>query len=250
MINEQTMQKLREMKMSGLADGYRIQSECPDYQKLDFEERFKLLVDKEYARRASNRLQRLILSAEFNDPQACIEDIEYHEDRKLDKSLILRLAAGTYIENKKNIILKGLSGNGKTWLSCAFGIAACRQFYKVKYVRLPELLDELAVAKELADGSFRKIINKYKKVQVLILDEWLLTTLNIEQATILLEITESRHKTASTIFCSQYDPEGWYEKIGDSTLADAILDRIVHDSYSILLGGDKSMRERHGLNYT
>ncbi|MFD1707937.1 ATP-binding protein, partial [Siminovitchia sediminis] len=181
--------------------------------------------DTEWSRRQNNKLERLIKSAQLSNNQASIEDIEYHPDRKLDKSQILRLAHGNYIEEYHNIILKGASGNGKTYLACAFGIAACRQFYKVKYVRLPDLLDELAVAR--GEGIFRKVIKQYKKVNLLILDEWLLTPLKGNEARDLLEIIEARHRNGSTIFCSQFDPRGWHEKIGEETLADAILDRIV-----------------------
>ena len=130
-------------------------------------------------------------------------------------------------------------------MGCAFGIAACRQSYKVRYIRLPDLLDELAVAR--GEGTYRKVIKKYTKVDLLILDEWLLTPLKETEARDLLEIIESRYQVASTIFCSQFDPRGWHEKIGEGTLADAILDRIVHGSYHMLIDGEISMRERYGL---
>src|SRR5699024_7421144 len=141
--------------------------------------------------------------ATFSEPNASIEGIEYYPDRHLDKNLISKLAQGGYIENHHNIILMGASGNGKTWIANAFGIQACRQFYKVKYIRLPELLDELAVAKHEADGSFRKLIQKYRSIDLLILDEWLLSELSQDQVLHVLEIIDARLKRTSTIFCSQ-----------------------------------------------
>lgn len=249
MRNEETLRKLIEMHLSGMVELYQEQTRNSDYKDMSFEQRFNLIVDYEYSRRQSNKLKRLIKQATFNDPNASVEDIEYHSDRHLDKQLILELATCNYIRQGHNIILMGASGNGKTWISNAFGIQACRQFFKVKYIRLPELIDELTAAKYLADGSYRKIVTKYKKVELLIIDEWLLTSLSQEEAIHVFEIVESRLKNASTIFCSQYAPEGWHSKIENVQIADAILDRIVHDSYQILIDGEISMRERHGISY-
>lgn len=245
MTTDNTLSKLNDMRMTAMAERYMDQLKNPEYQDLSFEDRFAMLVDIEWGRRKSAKLDRLIKSAEFRESQACIENVEYFADRKLDKTQILRLSTGRYIQEKHNIIIKGASGNGKTYMGCAFGIAACRQSYKVRYIRLPDLLDELAVAR--GEGIYRKVIKKYTKVDLLILDEWLLTPLKETEARDLLEIVESRYQVASTIFCSQFDPRGWHEKIGEGTLADAILDRIVHGSYQMLIDGEISMRERYGL---
>jgi DNA replication protein DnaC len=245
MMDQNTLNKLHEMKLSAMADSYRKQLQDQDLHELCFEERFGLLVDAEWSRRKSNHLNRLIKNAGMDVSNAAVEDIEYHADRKLDKAQITRLATCNYIAEKHNVIILGASGAGKTYLSCAFGIAACRNFYTVKYIRLPDLLNELAVAR--GEGGYQKVMKPYKKVGLLILDEWLLVPLSSSEARDLLEIVEARHKRGSTIFSSQFAPAGWHSKIGEDTLADAILDRIVHDSYTIFIDSQDSMRKRKGI---
>ena len=246
MINATTVNKLNEMRLPAMAETFRQQLQDPAFDPLSFEERFSLIVDIEWARRKNNRLTKLIRAADFQQNDACIENIEYHTDRKLDKAQLARLSTCNYIQEKHNVIILGASGAGKTYLSCAFGIAACRNFYTAKYIRLPDLLNELAVAR--GEGIYKKVMNLYKKVKLLILDEWLLVSLTDSEARDLLEIVESRHKNSSTIFSSQFSPAGWHGKIGEGTLADAILDRIVHDSYTILIDGEESMRKRKGIS--
>ena len=248
MMNEDTVRKLIEMKMSGMADSYKQQSQHKDYQSMDFEERFMILVDTEYSRRKSNKLQRLINQAKFDIPGASISEILYFEDRKLPKELILRLASGVYLENKNNIILMGATGAGKTYLANALGIEACRQFYKVFYTRLPELLDEFKVAKNQPDDSYKKLMRKIMRYELLIIDEWLLHDLTEEELYLTMEIIERREKTSSTIFCTQMSTEGWHHKLGSGPTGEAIIDRIGHNSHQITIDGEISMRERTGMS--
>jgi len=245
MLDNATVSKLHEMKLSIMAAAFKQQMADQSFSEFSFEERFGLMVDAEWTSRKNNRLTRLIRAADYAFPNACLEDIEYHSDRKLDKGLITRLGTGNYLQENRNILILGATGSGKTYLANALGMTASRGFYSVRYIRLPELFTELAIAK--ADGTYRKLMKVYRQIKLLILDEWLLYPLKDSEARDLLEIAEARYKKASTIFCSQFDVGGWHQKIGEPTLADAICDRIVHDSYTIAIGGAHSMRRRKGI---
>jgi len=244
MLTENTVSKLNEMKLSVMAQKYKDQLTDTAVSTLSFEDRVGLMVDAEWAARKSNRMTRLIKNADFAITDANTEDIDFHPGRKLDRTQITRLATCNYILETHNILVLGASGAGKTFLACAFGMAACRDFYTVKYVRLPDLLAEIAIAR--AENNYRNFMKQYKKVKLLILDEWLLYPLKETEARDLLEIVEARHRNASTIFCSQFAVAGWHLKIGEPTLADAVCDRVAHNSYTIMIEGD-SMRKRNGI---
>jgi len=248
MTNEETIGKLIEMRLTAMANAFREQLNTPNTANLSFEDRFGLLTDIEWTSRKNNRLKKLMRSARFDQPQAHIADINYIAQRKLDRGLIARLAACTYIEEKHNVIIMGATRSGKSYIGCALGMEACKRFYSVRYVRLPDLLTDLAIAR--GEGTIKKLLYQYLRVNLLILDEWMLVSLKESEARDLLEIIHSRHKKASTIFCSQFAPAGWHAKIGEATLADAILDRIVYDSYTIEIhnnGNEPSMREVYGI---
>jgi len=218
-----------------------------------FEDRFGMIVDIEYTSRKNNRLKRLIKNAGFDQSDARIMDIDYTSGRKLNKQLITRLATCEYIAEYRNIFITGATGCGKTYMACAFGMEACKQYFTTKYVRLPDLLIDLELARN--DGTYKKVMSKYANPMLLIIDEWLLLKPSESEQKDIFELLHRRRKKSSTIFCSQYRTEGWYEQLGGdaSPLADAILDRVVHDGYKINIESidpsrDISMREVFGLD--
>ncbi len=253
MINQCTTDKLIEMRLTSMADAFRIQLNDTAMKEVPFEDRFGMIVDVEYSSRKNNRLKRLIRNSELDQTDACIAGIDYTSGRKLNKSLITRLASCEYITEYRNIFITGATGSGKTYMSCAFGMEACKQYYTVKYVRLPDLILELEVAR--VEGNFLKVLSKYTKPLLLIIDEWLLLKLTEPESKNLFELIHKRRKKSSTIFCSQFREEGWYERLGgvDNPLADAIMDRVVYDAYKINIESidpskDISMREVYGLD--
>jgi DNA replication protein DnaC len=246
MLNEATVRQLREMRLPAMAEAFAAQTGDASMSALTFNERFGLLVGAEWSSRKNNKLARLIASAKFPIPEACVEGVEYLADRKLDRDLIQTLAECDYIDRGQNIILVGASGAGKTYLGCALGMAACRKYYPARYVRLPDLLNDLEVAR--GEGVFKKSLAAYVKPKLLLVDEWLLMSAGENDARDILEVVDGRCcRHGSTIFMSQFAAAGWHAKLGAGPLADAILDRIVHNAHTLTLAGDKSMRERKGI---
>jgi DNA replication protein DnaC len=244
MLNHPTLDKLHELRFTGMAKALTDQMALPDIDELSFEERLGLLVDREVTEREDRRLTTRLRQAKLKQ-NACIEDIDFKQPRGLDKSLILDLAQCQWIRKHLNLLITGPTGVGKTWVACALAQKACREGFTSLYLRLPRLLQELPIAK--GDGTYTRLLNRLAKVDVLILDDWGLSKLIAEQRRDLLEILEDRHDTRSTIVTSQLPLDQWHHIIGDPTLADAILDRLVHNAYKINLKGESMRKNKSKL---
>jgi DNA replication protein DnaC len=240
MLNEQSLEKLYAMKLTGMADAFTEQLQQPDLNELSFEERFGLLVDRQWIFKEDRRMKRLLSNAKLRI-DACIEDIDYKTPRGIDKSVILRLASCDWIKQAQNVIIIGPTGVGKTYLACALANRACRSGLSAFYIRCPRLFHDVALAR--ADGSYPKLMNKLSKAKVLVIDDLGLAPLDDPQRRDLLEIIEDRQGLTSTVLASQLPVKNWHENIGDPTIADAILDRLVHNAHRINLKGT-SMRKK------
>lgn len=240
MLHHPTLDTLNALKLPGMVKALSEQMQMPDIADLSFEERLGLLVDREMTERRERRLKTRLRQAKLR-LSAQIEDIDYRHPRGLDQSVMIRLASCEWIRDRYNVLITGPTGIGKTWISCALGQKACREGYSVLYLRLPRFLQEMPIAK--GDGRYPKVMTALAKTELIILDDWGLAPLSDDNRRDLLELLEDRHGRRATLVTSQLPVEHWHEALGDPTLADAILDRLVHNAYKIMLKGD-SMRKR------
>jgi DNA replication protein DnaC len=244
MLYQPTIEKLHQLRLFGMAKALQEQAAMPQCDALSFENRFALLVDREATERENSRLQGRLKKAKLR-LTATIEDVDYRHPRGLDKALVLSLASCQWIRAHHNCIVIGPTGVGKSYLACALAHKACREGYKTRYIRAPRLFEEFALAK--ADGQYRKLLAAYARIDLLVIDDWGLATLTQEQRRDLLEIMDDRHDLRSTLIASQIPVEKWHSVIGDPSLGDAILDRLVHSAHKLVLNGD-SLRKKNKKN--
>jgi len=239
MLHHPTLEKLQTLRLPGMLKAFNEQQLMPEIGSLGFEERFALLIDREMTERENRRLGSRLKKAKLRH-SCCVEDLDFKTSRGLDKTLILSLSACTWIARGINVLICGPTGVGKSYLACALAHKGCLEGYSALYLRLPRLFEELRLAK--ADGRYGKLMLGYAKTDLLVLDDWGLTPMTDPQRRDLLELLEDRYGRKSTLVTSQLPVTSWHEAIGDPTLADAILDRIVHNAHKIELKGE-SMRK-------
>jgi len=244
MLSNQTKQKLMDLRLPAMADEYARQQEIPDMGALDFDSRFGLLVDTEWLARANNKTKKLLKEANLRASTACLAGVIYNASRKLDRGYILRLSNFAWVKEARNILITGCTGTGKTWLACAFGAEACRREIKVSYYRVSRFLNELRIS--AGDGSLTKLLNKLKKAELLILDDWGVSMLSPADGQFMLEVLEDRCELSSTVITAQAPVSKWHDLFEDPTLADAILDRVVSNAYRIELQGPSLRRQNAG----
>ena len=241
MLTHPTLDQMSALGLIGMAQAWKDLHEQDHSQSLDRNEWLGLMLDREATTRADKRFANRIRNAKMRFPDACIEDVSFAADRGLDRRQILSLAQGDWIKAHEQIILTGQTGTGKTGLACAFGHQAARLDYSVFYARMPRLFEDMAMAR--LDGRFPKLVDKLARVQLLILDDWGTHSLSDQQRLDLLELFEERYQRRSTIITAQLPVSGWHEMIGEPTIADAILDRIIHNAHRLDLKGE-SMRRK------
>jgi len=242
MLIHQTAEKLRAMKLPAMAAEYLRQSESSLMESLDFDERMGMLADAEWLARKNNRIKKLSRDANLREANACFADIDYRAARKLDRQAIARLTDFAWVKEKRNLIVTGSTGTGKTWLACAFGQEACRLGIRTRFFRVSRLINELILA--TGSGNLAKALAKLAQADILILDDWGLNTITPAESRLLLEVFEDRFGIRSTIIAAQLPVPKWHDLFEDKTIADAILDRLVHNAHRFEIHGP-SMRSCH-----
>jgi DNA replication protein DnaC len=245
MLTQPTIEKLNSMKLTAMAKAFADQMQCPDITQLTFEERFGLIVDHQMTDLENRRMQSRLKKAKLRLP-ASLEDLDFKQGRGLDRSTVMSLALNQWVMSHHNILVTGPTGAGKSYLACALAQKACRDGYATLYQRVPRLLQEIAVSR--LDGRYAKLIAPISKCEVLILDDLLISPLTREEQRELLEIVEERYDRKATIVTSQLPVKAWHAAMQDPTLADAILDRLVHNAYKLELKGESMRRKRSMLD--
>ena len=243
MLNEQTITKMQEMKLLGMAQFFKEMAGKPEHSDLTHDEFVGLLIDAEATSRENRKMQRLLRDARLKQ-QACLEDIDYRHSRGLHKQTLLELSTGQWLVNHQNVLISGSTGVGKTYLACAIGNSVCRQGHSVFYTRAPRLFNTLFQTR--ADGSYLKYLAKLARFNLLIIDDLGLSPMSENERKDFLEIVEDRSLTTSLIISSQVPVKDWYQIIGDPTIADAVCDRLLHNAYKIELKGE-SLRKAGNL---
>lgn len=241
MLRHATLDQLAELKLHGMVKAFEEQLSMPEVDELSFEERLGLLVEREATERASRRLTARLRRAKLRE-QAALEDLDWRARRGLDKRQVLQLASCRWIRDHLNVLITGKAGVGKTFLACALAHKACREGYSALYLRVPRLFRDLTIAR--GDGSYERLLKSYARTDLLVLDDWGLAPLGAQERRDLLEILEERYDRRSTVVTSQLPVDSWYDVIGDPTLADSILDRLIHGAYTLAMEGESMRRQR------
>ncbi len=246
MLIKPTLDKMRAMRLNTMADTWEEHQRSTDISTMSFDDRLSLLVDAEYMHRENRRLANRLKEAKLRHSHACIEDFDNADKRGVGKTLVQKLATCCWIADHLNMVITGATGVGKTYLACAFGQQACRKGYRVVYRRAPRLVDELTLAR--TDGSLPRLLSRFARIDLLILDDWGITPLGDQDRRDLLEIIEDRDGGRSTMVTSQIPISKWHDYLGDPTVADAIADRILHSAHRITLKGPSRRKDRRKPN--